>query len=288
MPSANLILSRTKLRLILALPVAFLAALPTPVTAQTAAVESDTPNIRYSSTIAPLLRTYCAGCHNRSEAAGKLSVLSPDELFRGGEHGPAIDTAQPASSHLLKVITSTGDDHMPPADEPQPSAAELQILKQWVLSGAKIDSRVAVLPALPSVPSRVNRPATITALDLSPDGSHQLFGRFKVVEVRPTPAADSTASPQPLTAIPVPDGKVTDVHFSRDGSGILIAAGTPGLAGRAFIAHPANGSVVAEFSGTPISSTPSPGRPTNHSSPPPVTIASSVFTKPIPVSSCAK
>ena len=249
MPTTDSPCRRPCFRLNLALTVALLAALPASTTAQTVAVDPGTPEIRYSSSVAPLLRTYCASCHNRTESAGKFSVLSPDELFRGGEHGPAIDTAQPASSHLLKVITSTGDDHMPPADEPQPSATELQILKQWVLSGAKIDSRVTLLPALPAVPSRINRPAAITALDLSPDGNRQLLGKFRTVEIRPAATPDQSPSPQPLTAIPVPDGKVTDVHFSRDGSKILIAAGTPGLAGRALIASSENGSVLAEFSG---------------------------------------
>ena len=205
--------------------------------------------IRYSTAVAPLLRTYCAGCHNRTEAAGKLSVLSPDELLRGGEHGPAIDTAQPAASRLFTVLTSTGDDHMPPADEPQPSAAELQILKQWVLSGARIDSRVALLPSLPSVPPRTNRPAAVTALDISPDGTRQLFGKFRSVELLPVTNSASRPAPQERMAIPIPDGKVTAVHFSKDASRVLVAAGTPGLAGRALIADAANGSVLAEFSG---------------------------------------
>ena len=240
---------RTCLRLLIVLPAAILAIFTPFAAAQTAAVDSETKDIRYSSAVAPLLRTYCAGCHNRTEAAGKLSVLSPDELFRGGENGPALDNAQPAESRLLKVITSTGDDHMPPADEPQPSVAELQLLKQWVLQGAKVDSRVALLPKLPSVPPRVNRPAAVTAIDLSPDGNHELLGKFRAVEIQSVATPAPAASPQRLTAIAVPDGKVTDVHFNRDGSKTLIAAGTPGLAGRAFIAKSSDGTVLAEFSG---------------------------------------
>jgi len=207
-------------------------------------------DVRYSVSVAPLLKTYCSACHNRTEASGGFSVLSPDELLKGSEDGPVISTDKPESSRLLAVITSTGDDHMPPADHPQPTPAEIEILRQWVRSGAKFDSRVALLPALPAVKPRSPRPALPTSLAISPDGTRQLLGRFRSVEVVPFVQSAPTETPVPTQpgTLPIPDGKVTDVHFSRDGSRILVAAGTPGLAGRAVLAT-ADGTVLAEFSG---------------------------------------
>ncbi|MEY3173176.1 MAG: hypothetical protein RLZZ436_1090 [Planctomycetota bacterium] len=217
-----------------------------------AAVEAGAADdVRYSTSVAPLLRTYCSACHNRTEASGGFSVLSPDELLKGSEDGPVISTDQPDSSRLLAVIASTGEDHMPPADQPQPTPAEVEILRQWVRGGATFDSRVALLPALPAVKPRAPRPALPTSLDISPDGTRQLLGKFRAVDILAfsTAPSDTPAAPQLLNSLPIPDGKVTDVHFSRDGSRILAAAGTPGLAGRAVIAAAADATVLAEFSG---------------------------------------
>jgi hypothetical protein len=207
--------------------------------------------IRYSTAVAPLLKTYCSACHNRTEASGGFSVLSADELLKGSEDGPVISTDQPDSSRLLAVIASSGDDHMPPADQPQPTPAEVEVLRKWIQAGAKFDSRIALLPSLPAVKPRSARPALPTSLDISPDGTRLLLGKFRSVEILPfaAPAPAPPTTTTVLSSLPIPDGKVTDVHFNRDGSRILIAAGTPGLAGRAVIATTADHSVLAEFSG---------------------------------------
>ncbi len=209
--------------------------------------------IRYSTNIAPLLRTYCSACHNRTEASGGFSVLSPDELLKGSADGPVIRPDKPESSRLLAVIASSGDDHMPPADQPQPTRAEADLLRQWINDGAKFDSRIALLPSLPAVRPRAPRPALPTALHISTDGTQLLLGKFRSVEILPfTASADAPASASAAavsTSLSIPDGKVTDVHFNRDGSRVLVAAGTPGLAGRAIMAAAADATVLAEFTG---------------------------------------
>ncbi|MFM7055788.1 MAG: c-type cytochrome domain-containing protein, partial [Planctomycetota bacterium] len=225
-----------------------LIALVLATTSPTTSHASD--EIRYSTAIAPLLRTYCSACHNRTEANGGLSVLSPDELLKGSEDGPVISLDSPDSSRLLAVIASTGEDHMPPADQPQPTPAEQELLRQWIRAGTKFDSRMALLPSLPAVKPRTSRPPVPTSLDINSDGTRLLLGKFRSVEILPfTTSPPAPASTPTLTSLTIPDGKVTDVHFSRDGSRILVAAGTPGLAGRAVIATAADPTVLAEFSG---------------------------------------
>jgi len=80
----------------------------------------------YEQEIAPILRTYCAGCHNDRDAESEFSVERFASLRKGGaDAGDPIVPADAAASVLIQRILSKDADHMPPNDEPQVPAAAL-------------------------------------------------------------------------------------------------------------------------------------------------------------------
>lgn len=202
---------------------------------------ADGTNIVYSKQIAPLLRTYCVGCHSRVNSEGGVSLQAPDDILRGGEHGDVLDRQKPVDSRLLAVLVSSDDDHMPPKEEPQPTEAELGLLKQWIEAGAPFDSRAAMLPELPKVaPVKAGR-STVFAMQI--DSQHrQLMGLFRRAELR-------GESGDLLWSLDLPDGKVNDVLFSKDGSKALLATGTPGLSGRAVEVSLTSPTIQKEYAG---------------------------------------
>lgn len=198
----------------------------------------------YRRHIAPLLQTYCLGCHNRTEAEQGLSLQSADDIVRGGEHGTILNNEKPEDSRLWKVLISTGDDHMPPIDQPQPTPQDITIIQQWLKSGAKFDSRAAVMAELPKVEvttSAILNP--ILSLAISRDGKQVTTGRYKTIELHSGHSLELTSS------IPVDDGKVNDVQFSADGTKILLATGVAGLSGRAVMLDVQQKLAVQEFAG---------------------------------------
>ena len=40
--------------------------------------------------VAPILREYCAGCHNNDDLEGEFSVETYQSLMKGGENGKTI------------------------------------------------------------------------------------------------------------------------------------------------------------------------------------------------------
>ena len=71
----------------------------------------------FENDIAPILRTYCAGCHNDRDLEGELSVETFGSLRRGG--ASAVDpivSGNGAESIMLKRIASDQPDKMPPED----------------------------------------------------------------------------------------------------------------------------------------------------------------------------
>src|SRR5215204_6153664 len=91
----------------------------------------------YEKDIAPILRTYCAGCHNNEEHENEFSVETFARLRKGGEDkGDPIKPGAPDESFLIKSLDHRARPHMPPKDEPQVPAAELAMLKEWIAAGA--------------------------------------------------------------------------------------------------------------------------------------------------------
>ena len=198
----------------------------------------------YEKDIAPILRTYCAGCHNDTDLEGGLSVETLAQLHKGGDdHANPIKPGDAAASFLMKAIEGTAKPKMPPKDEPQVPAEDLATLKKWIAAGApgpKKDESILrnlVAPAMP--PSRKAKPVTATAF--SADGKLLALARYGAVEIHDT---ETNAIRTTITGLP---GKVNAVHFSPDGARIIAAGGVTGLTGVAQLREVATGALVREF-----------------------------------------
>lgn len=202
----------------------------------------------YAREIAPILRTYCSGCHNDADEEAGFSVETYAALRAGGDgEGDTIVPGDPAASLLVRRIRSTASDHMPPADEPQVPADDLATLEAWIGAGAAAPSRdESILRSLvvPRLPAHAG-PQPVTGLAVSSDGGRIALSRGRTVEIR----AAGGRGPGPAVTIPDPPGKVTAVHFSRDGRRLVIAGGIPGLSGVAELRRADDGGLIRGFAG---------------------------------------
>jgi len=208
----------------------------------------------YERDVAPILRTYCAGCHNDADREGDLSVERFASLRTGGaEAGDPIVAGDPDASVMLRRIASTAADHMPPAEGPQPTPAEVAVLRDWVAAGAVGPATDAslleslVVPALPPYPGRL----PVTALALSPDGTRLAVGRGKSLELRDLPSApahDPAAAPVTASAADLA-GRVMAADFDPGGRTLVVAGGVAGLAGTAELRDAVTAAVIRSFAG---------------------------------------
>ncbi|MEJ7593154.1 MAG: c-type cytochrome domain-containing protein [Planctomycetaceae bacterium] len=200
--------------------------------------------VSYRRQIAPVLQTYCLGCHNRIDSEQGLSLQAADDILRGSEHGSILNAEMPEASRFWKVLISKGDDHMPPADQLQLTPEELKVLRKWLMEGAEFDSRAAVMAELPDVKVSadvVRNP--VLSMAISPDGLTLTVGRYRAVETQ------SVGTGEVFAQYEVDDGKVNDVQFSADGNHILLATGVAGLSGRAVVVDRVQNTIVQEFAG---------------------------------------
>ncbi len=89
--------------------------------------------------VRPILRAKCVMCHNDVGGEGGLRLDQGTEIRKGGESGPVVIPGHSADSRLLQAVLQQGDLKMPPPDEGQPlSAAQIEILRNWIDQGAVI------------------------------------------------------------------------------------------------------------------------------------------------------
>ena len=205
----------------------------------------------YDREIAPILRTYCSGCHNDRDAEAEFSVERFATLRKGGGgSGDPIVPGDAAASVLIQRIKSTDADHMPPDDEPQVPAADLATLEAWIAAGAPgpaSDTSILETLVVPHLaPSRAARP--VTAVAVSPDGGRLAVARGRTIDVVAMERG-SPASGKPLITIADLPGPVAALHYSADGSRLVVAGGITGLRGVAEIRDAATGKLLQSFGG---------------------------------------
>lgn len=204
----------------------------------------------YDREIAPILRTYCSGCHNDREAESGFSVERFATLRRGGDgEGDPIVPGDAPASVLVQRIRSTGADHMPPADEPQVPAADLATLEAWIAAGAPGPATDASILETLSVPALAAYQGTqpVTAVARTADGGRLAVARGRTIEI--VPVDDGRPAARPAAVFTDLPGRVAAVHFSRDGGRLVVAAGIIGLRGVAEIRDVATGKVLRSFGG---------------------------------------
>src|SRR5271170_800358 len=95
--------------------------------------------VSYNNQIGPILSEHCFHCHGPDSAARKpkkhpLRLDRPDFAYELRDDGkPVIVKGDPGASELVRRISATGDDVMPPASEQKPlKAGEIALVKEWI------------------------------------------------------------------------------------------------------------------------------------------------------------
>ena len=151
----------------------------------TTALSSLVAKVDFHKDVAPILREYCAGCHNEVDCEGEFSVETYKSLVKGGENGRGILQGKANESLLLQVLTKKKKPYMPPRKNPQPSAKQIEILRNWINEGAEGPATdVSILSTLivPKVARAKGSARPITAIKVSPDGLTAI-GRYGEIEL---------------------------------------------------------------------------------------------------------
>ena len=116
--------------------------------------------ISYNNQIGPILSEHCFHSHGPDSAARKpkkhpLRLDRAEFAYEARDNGkPVIVKGDPNTSELVRRITATDDEVMPPAVEQKPlTPDEIALLKQWISQGAKYEKHWSLIaPIRPATP----------------------------------------------------------------------------------------------------------------------------------------
>lgn len=103
--------------------------------------------ILYAAVIQPILESKCYSCHSSAKQKGDLRLDEERLILQGGKNGLVIHKGLADSSSLFSrmMLPLEHEDHMPPNEKPQPSSAEVDLLRLWINEGARFDQKVSEL-----------------------------------------------------------------------------------------------------------------------------------------------
>lgn len=79
-----------------------------------------------------VFRVHCAECHTGDNARSGVEILDHEGLI----DAEYVVAKKPDDSVVYQLITSTGDDVMPPSNRPALNEAEITTVRQWIVEGA--------------------------------------------------------------------------------------------------------------------------------------------------------
>lgn len=88
--------------------------------------------------IKPILASKCESCHSAKKRKGRLRLDTENFIRQGGKNGQILKPGDAAGSTLFTHLVLPMDDemHMPPKGKPQPTAAQIQLIRNWIAAGA--------------------------------------------------------------------------------------------------------------------------------------------------------
>jgi uncharacterized membrane protein len=103
----------------------------------------------FADMVKPILQAKCMSCHNSKKAKGELVMETKELLLKGGKTGKLWDSTESDFGLMMKRIHLPAETrkHMPPQGKPQLTEDEIEIINEWIKSGA--DFKVKVMDLSP-------------------------------------------------------------------------------------------------------------------------------------------
>ena len=101
----------------------------------------------YEDVIHHMFEAKCNVCHNKDKQKGRLLLVDPDYIMKGGDGGPVVIPGDATESELFRRVTlnPNHDDFMPTEGRTPLTKEETALLEWWILEGAPFDKKVVEL-----------------------------------------------------------------------------------------------------------------------------------------------
>lgn len=145
-------------------------------------------DVSFTRDIAPILASKCYECHGPDAEQRKAGLRLDVERVaksRLESESIAILPHQSDVSELIRRVRSTDDDRMPPEDAGEPlTESEVNLLTQWIDSGAEWQGHWAFEPLMNAAPPQTKQTESSNPID------QFILAKLEASDIKPAPEAD--------------------------------------------------------------------------------------------------
>ena len=191
-----------------------------------------------------VIQKYCAGCHSDSQPDGDVSLTSLEKIVSAKLIDKNLVVPGRADESLLyRLMSGRSEPKMPPDENPQPTASDIESVRLWIESGASTTLRPKPSTVTHSVGSAAG---LVSSAMLLPD-RRLLLGRFGRIDVS---QLDDQSNPQ-QTGLSLDGlaGKVVSMRLSADSKWLVVGSGQVGQAGEIALVDLATLKIAQKFQG---------------------------------------
>ena len=188
----------------------------------------------YYREVQPVLQKNCIGCHQPAMKSSGLDLTTYDGFRAGGKRGPAFSAGAPGESLVVRFVTGEMKPSMP-LGAPPLAKADVEVIRDWIASGARDDSPRETLSTGPAI---YHQPPVITALRFSPGGKLLAVGGNREILLHDAAGAGV------VKRLPGKAERVLSLAFSSDGSLLIAGGGTPARFGELQFWDPREGKLL--------------------------------------------
>lgn len=229
------------------------------------AQEKKGEKITFEDHVKPIFRDHCFSCHNQNKKEGDLDLTNFTSLMQGGGSGAVIEPGAVGDSYLFALVNHDEEPAMPP-EQPKIPAAKIELLSKWIDGGALENSASKAMvkkkktfdfaltdpavgkPSVMPLPAKLDlepvlhskRATGVTAMATSPWAPLAAIAGQKQVLLYDTKTRELKG------ILPFPEGTVTVLKFSRNGSLLLAGGGRGGSKGLVVVWNIKNGERIIE------------------------------------------
>ena len=214
------------------------------------AQEKKEAKITYEDHVKPIFRAHCFSCHNQNKKEGDLDLTNYTSMMQGGGSGAVIEPGEVGESYLFALVNHDDEPAMPP-EQPKIPEAKIATLSKWIELGALENNASKAMvkkkksfnfaltdpaigkPAVMPLPAKLDRQPVnlakratgVTAIASSPWAPLVAIGGQKQVLLYDSKTRELKG------VFPFPEGVISTLKFSRNGSLLLAGGGRGGASG---------------------------------------------------------
>ena len=200
--------------------------------------------VSFRREVAPLLHRRCAACHGEENAKGGYRLDSFEWMSKAGDSDAApLVAGKPGESELhARLIEQDANDRMPQKADALPPT-EITLIERWIKEGAVNDGGPPNRPLAELVreslllpaPEKYPRPAPVTALAFSPDGTQLAASGYYEITLWDI---ETGALVRRIGGLPQ---RITSLAWNAKTNRLAVAGGSPSQWGGVFLIDPAAG-----------------------------------------------